>query len=119
MNGQLQGIVEVDVLGSEPWLQKEMGAFVVSNVSLINSIEDEYLNQVTNTIANAVRTGTRVEDLADDLEERFDVSRSRAASHAPAARAGAGGRPRRLPRSLERLRGARRARWASPPVGGD
>lgn len=78
MNGQLKGIVEVDVLGSEPWLQKEMGAFVVQNVSLIRSIDDEYLSQIEKLIATSVRSGLRPEDIADELEDRYDVSRSRA-----------------------------------------
>lgn len=78
MNGQLNGIVEIDVYGSEPWLAKEMGAFVVQNVSLIRSIDDEYLHQVEQLVSTSVRSGVRPEDIADELEERYDVSRSRA-----------------------------------------
>lgn len=78
LNGQLHHVVEIDVFGSEPWLAREMGAFVIQNVSLISSIGDEYLNQVEKMIASSVRGGVRVESIADELEERYDVSRSRA-----------------------------------------
>lgn len=78
LNGQLKGIVEVDLFGGESWLAREAGGFVVQNVSLITSIEDTYLSQVENLIATSVRSGLRVEDIADELEGRFDVSRSRA-----------------------------------------
>lgn len=78
MNGQLKGIVEVDVFGSEPWLAREMGGFVAQNVSLVQSIGDEYIGQVQQLVATGVRSGVRAEDLAADLEDRFDVSRSRA-----------------------------------------
>lgn len=78
MNGQLKGIVEVDMFGGEPWIAREMGAFVVQNVNLITSIETEYLSQVQNLIATSVRSGMRSEDIASELEDRYDVSRSRA-----------------------------------------
>lgn len=79
MSGQLRGIVEIDIFGSEPWLAREMGAFVVQNVSLITSVETEYLSQVERVIATSVRAGFRVEEIAQELEERYDVSKSRAA----------------------------------------
>jgi SPP1 gp7 family putative phage head morphogenesis protein len=78
MNGQLSGIVEIDLFGSEPWLARELGGFVVENVSLITSVEDEYLAQVEKMVATSIRSGLRVEEIAADLDDRFDVSRSRA-----------------------------------------
>lgn len=78
MNGQLKGIAEIDVFGNEPWIARELGGFVVNNVALIQSIETEYLAQVEKLVATSVRAGVRVEDLASELEDRYDVSRSRA-----------------------------------------
>lgn len=78
LNGQLSGIVEIDLFGNEPWLAREMGGFVATNVSLIKSISEEYLGQVEKMVATSVRSGLRVEEIAADLEDRFDVSESRA-----------------------------------------
>lgn len=78
MNGQLKGIAEIDLFGSEPWLGREMGAFVQSNVDLITSLPDQYLDQVGQMVATSVRSGLRVEEIAKNLYDRFDVSESRA-----------------------------------------
>lgn len=80
MNKQFHSLVEIDLFGNggEPWLRRDMGAFVVQNAQLIESIPEQYLNQVTAAIGTAIRTGTRVEDLADIIEDRYDVSSSRA-----------------------------------------
>lgn len=78
MNGQLESIIEIDLLGNEPWLAREMGAFVVQNVGLIKSIESEYLDQVQSLVATSVRSGLRVEEIAAEIDDRFDVSASRA-----------------------------------------
>lgn len=81
MSGQLSGIVEIDLFGAggEPWLAKEMGAFVQQNVDLITSLPDQYLDQVSTIISTSVRAGYRVEEIAAEMEERYDVSKSRAA----------------------------------------
>lgn len=80
MNGQFKQLVDIDLFGNggEPWLKRDMGAFVVQNVQLIESIPDQYLNQVTSAIGTALRQGTRVEDLIDIISDRYDVSDSRA-----------------------------------------
>lgn len=78
MSGQLRGIVEIDLFGHEPWLAREMGAFITQNVSLISSIDDEYLSQVEKMVATSVRSGLRAEEIAAELDERYDVGVSRA-----------------------------------------
>lgn len=80
MNGQMRGIVEIDLFGSggEPWLAKEMGAFVQQNVELITSLPDEYLDQVSKLIGTSVRSGLRSEEIATLLEDRYGVGKSRA-----------------------------------------
>lgn len=78
LNGQLKGITEIDLFGSEPWLGREMGAFVQQNIDLIKSLPEEYLDQVGQMVATSVRSGLRVEEIASSLLDRFDVSQSRA-----------------------------------------
>jgi SPP1 gp7 family putative phage head morphogenesis protein len=78
LNGQLKQIIEIDIFGSEPWLARELGAFVADNVNLITSISDEYLGQVERLVATSVRQGVRWDQLADEIDDRYDVSRSRA-----------------------------------------
>lgn len=48
------------------------------NVALITSIPEQMLDQVYELVTEAQTTGRRVEDLASDIERRFDVARSRA-----------------------------------------
>lgn len=78
MNGQLKGIVEIDLFGHESWLSRELGGFVVQNTDLIESIADEYLGQVGRMVATSVRSGIRYEELAGEIDERYDVGVSRA-----------------------------------------
>lgn len=78
MQKQIGSIVELDLFGSEPWLAREMGAFVTQNTSLITSLPDEYLSQVEKIVSVGVRNGRRWEDISADLEDRYDVAKSRA-----------------------------------------
>lgn len=80
MNGQLKGIVEIDLFGDggEPWLTRDLAAFTQQNVSLISSIGDEYTTQVERLIQSSVREGVLMGDLSDEIEERFGVAESRA-----------------------------------------
>lgn len=75
---QLRGAVGVDVFAESPKTQARVEAFVRQNVSLIRSIPERLAGDVEYRVLDAVNRGTRVEDLASELEERFDVSESRA-----------------------------------------
>lgn len=78
MNAQFGPLLEIDLFGGESWLAKEMGEFVVENVSLIKSIGDEYLGQVEKLVASNIRQGLPPSDIAAELEDRYDVSSARA-----------------------------------------
>lgn len=66
------------LIQSEPWLAEAISNFLAENVSLIRTVSETYLNQVEDRVFAAVRTGMRHEELAKELEERFNVSESRA-----------------------------------------
>ena len=53
--------------------------FVEENVALIQSIPEKVFTQVERKVLRAVRTGTRVETLRDELKSTYDITRSKAA----------------------------------------
>lgn len=61
-----------------PTVRSVLDAFRRENVRLIGSVLDDQLAEVSEIVREAVRTGRRVEDLAEDIEARFGVSESRA-----------------------------------------
>lgn len=75
---QIKSVIGVDVLQAEPYLQPLAKAFVAQNVSLIESIPSRYFDELEGLVLQAARSGRRSEALAQDLEDRYDVSESRA-----------------------------------------
>lgn len=75
---QIKSVIGIDVIQSEPYLEPLAKAFVAQNVSLIESIPSRYVDELEGLVMNAARSGRRSESLAEDLEDRFDVSESRA-----------------------------------------
>lgn len=61
-----------------PSVRSVLDAFRRENVRLIGSVLDDQISEVSELVRDAVRTGRRVEDLAEDIEARFGVSTSRA-----------------------------------------
>lgn len=59
-------------------LERQISAVVASNVGLIRSISAVYAEQVADVVMDSVKSGRDLKSLADSLEERFGVSRSRA-----------------------------------------
>jgi SPP1 gp7 family putative phage head morphogenesis protein len=60
--------------GLAPWIDH----FVDRNVNLIQSVAYEQLGQMEDLVADATTGQVRVESLADDIMERFEVTESRA-----------------------------------------
>jgi SPP1 gp7 family putative phage head morphogenesis protein len=75
---QVTAALGVNVFGAEPNLAKATTAFVQENVALIKSIPSKYFDEVEKTIARFTSEGRRWEDLAKELERRFEVSQSSA-----------------------------------------
>lgn len=79
MNGQVREVLGVDVVGDEPWLDEVLQAFAAENASLITSTAEQWHDEIAQATVRAVRQGTSAGDLADFLEDRFEVAESRAA----------------------------------------
>lgn len=76
---QVRAAFGVDVFRGEPRVGARVGEFVSENVALIKSIPNQYFDQVEAVVTRGVRQGTRHEELAKEIAERFEVSKSRAA----------------------------------------
>lgn len=75
---QLKAMVGVDVFAPEPKLAPRIELFAAENVSLITTMATDTFSQVEKYAVAALRDGARAETLSEDLQERFDVSESRA-----------------------------------------
>lgn len=79
--GAIQTSVGVNLTGAltrDFAIQSAMQRAVLANVDLITSIPQQYLDQVRGVILDGFTSGTRWEDLADAIEQRGDVTESRA-----------------------------------------
>lgn len=75
---QVRAAFGVDVFSLEPRVGARVGDFVTENVALIKTVPNQYFDQVETVITRGVRQGARHEDLAKEIERRFDVARGRA-----------------------------------------
>lgn len=65
--------------GTEDWLQSELQSFARENVALIKDLTDSTIIQDIEGIAQrGVRGGESLQDLTDEIQQRFEVGRSRA-----------------------------------------
>jgi SPP1 gp7 family putative phage head morphogenesis protein len=75
---QLEAGLGVDVVRAEPWLSDRLQAFATHNASLITGVGERALREVETLTLQGLRRGQRHEDLAEEIEQRMDVSESRA-----------------------------------------
>lgn len=75
---QLQVAVGVEVPIFDKTLGPRVEAFTAENVGLIQSIPQQSLQQVQAIVLRGLAGGTRADELVADIEDRFDVSESRA-----------------------------------------
>jgi SPP1 gp7 family putative phage head morphogenesis protein len=76
---QLKRLLGIDVFAISPELTTEIDAFTVDNVGLIESIPERYFAEIQNTALRNLRAGNRSTEWRDELFQRYDVSKSRAA----------------------------------------
>ena len=79
ITNQLRGVLGVDIFIAEPELADELAAAVAENVGLIESIPEQYFDEVERIVLRGFRAGQRSEVLGDEISERFGVSRKRGA----------------------------------------
>ena len=75
---QFQAGLGIDVLRAEPWLEQKVQAFTADNVALIKSIPQRYFTDVEKKIVTSMREGLRWEEIAKDLDDRFEVAEGHA-----------------------------------------
>lgn len=74
----LSAAISVDVFFNEPYLKPELDGFINTNVNLIESIKQEHLKNVEQTVSRGIRSGMRVGDLEKSIKEKYKVSESKA-----------------------------------------
>lgn len=75
---QFSEALGINVLAEEPSLRPTVQAFTRRNVALIRSLPTELLGQVEKQLVEALEKGTRAEAISKQLQERYQVARSRA-----------------------------------------
>lgn len=78
VNNQVRTVLGVDVFRGDANLQADAKAFVKQNVSLIKSVPGRYLDDIEQIVLQNVTQGRRASEIAEQIEQRFDVARSRA-----------------------------------------
>ena len=71
-------VLGVDVYRSEPYLIPMRDQWIANNVSLIKSIDKQYLDKVETTVRNAVARGLAPKELAKQIQDQFGVTAKRA-----------------------------------------
>lgn len=77
-NSQVRSGLGVDLFTREPDLTRQTEDFVAENVALIKSIPTQYFSDVEKTITAGVRQGKRANEIARDLQDRYQVAENRA-----------------------------------------
>lgn len=76
---QIRQSLGIEVPLSDPRFGEQLRTWAAENVRLIKTIPDRSLDQVERLVIAGVDRGARWETLRDEIEGRFDVSKSRAA----------------------------------------
>lgn len=69
-----KSVLGVDVLSTEPNMEELTAGFVSENVSLIKSVESQYLGEVEQVVLRGLRSGLRAEEIAKQLTGESDGS---------------------------------------------
>ncbi len=76
---QVRAVAKIDLHGGEQGLATHIDAFIADNVRLVKSVAFDQLGELEGIILRGARQGLRHEVVAKQIEERFGVSRRRAA----------------------------------------
>jgi SPP1 gp7 family putative phage head morphogenesis protein len=76
---QMESTLGIDVFAlPEKGLQGRIEQFTTENVSLIKSLAKDYLDDVELRVTAGLRDGSRAEEIAQDLQDRYGVAENRA-----------------------------------------
>jgi SPP1 gp7 family putative phage head morphogenesis protein len=76
---QIRSSLSVEVPLRDATIGKRLTDWTTENVALIKSLPAETFDRIERIVLAGINDGRRWEEIADDLEERFDVARNRAA----------------------------------------
>ena len=68
----------VDIFQAEPWLRDARKTFINENVTLITSMQDDYLKSVSQSLNRGLSNGDSIVSIAKDIRSRTKVSKNRA-----------------------------------------
>ena len=74
----IKSVMGVNAAQYEPWLQDQLISFGKENVALISSIKDKSLSTIESNTQRAIRSGLRHEAIAQQIEDEFGTTKSRA-----------------------------------------
>lgn len=78
LNGQFKASLGIELLHGEPYLQQQLDLFAEDNARLITSLAADHLDQVAGIVMRGARAGTPVARVQQEIEDRFDVTQSKA-----------------------------------------
>jgi SPP1 gp7 family putative phage head morphogenesis protein len=78
VQNQFKKVIGIDVIAASPAIEPLVEAAIADNVALITSISEKYFGEIEQAVMQSLRTGANTRDLVDLLQERYDVSESRA-----------------------------------------
>ena len=78
MARQFRAALGIDIVRAEPWLEPRIRAFTSENVALIKSIPQKYFTEVEKNVVQGMRQGFRWEEIAKDLDDRYEVAEGHA-----------------------------------------
>ncbi len=70
--------IGIDLFSQEPWLKDDLKSWSRETANLITTLEDDAVKQVALWTDRGIRQGWRWEDIATNIEAKFEVSRNRA-----------------------------------------
>jgi len=76
---QMKAALGVEVIIPEPWRQAVIKDFVAENQGLVTSLVDGELDIFKKITSGGIRSGLRVGGIAKQLEDRLDITKSKAA----------------------------------------
>lgn len=68
----------IDVLQNSPKMRASLGAAAIQNAKLIESIPEQYLGRVSNSVFANMRTGLLPREVAKQIEDEYGVTQRRA-----------------------------------------
>lgn len=78
VGNQVKAVLGFDPLKNDPALAQIAKAAVKENVRLIKSIPRKYFDDLNRIILNGIRAGNSTEEIAEEIQKLYDVTKNRA-----------------------------------------